>query len=197
MKTELVLMGMHLDVTLQTRHRRLVSMVYTGIAALIAGFWFIDRWRLTSVILMYVPILVNWLILGGYYSDANGIVKLFLSNDVRSRYLKNPLSAWSRLTEKTLPNVTDERLFSNDERELRRRDAAHWISYRYLGMGVIAAFFVAYLKNLLSNAWDSLHVPPAIFDTLIYGLLMAAFVLFFTLPQSILLWTEPDIEAEG
>jgi ABC-type transport system involved in cytochrome bd biosynthesis fused ATPase/permease subunit len=125
------------------------------------------------------------------------MVKLFLSNDMRSRYLKNPESAWSRLCEKTLPNVTDERLFSNDERELRRRDAAHWISYRYLGWVVIAAFFVAYLKNLLPNAWDSLHVPPAIFDTLIYCLLMAAFVLVFTLPQAILLWTEPDMEAEG
>jgi hypothetical protein len=35
------------------------------------------------------------------------------------------------------------------------------------------------------------------FDKLVYGLLIASFILFLTLPQAILLWTEPDMEAEA
>jgi hypothetical protein len=34
-------------------------------------------------------------------------------------------------------------------------------------------------------------------DLTIYGLAMITWVLFETLPQAILLWTEPDMEAEG
>ncbi len=34
-------------------------------------------------------------------------------------------------------------------------------------------------------------------DHLPYGLLFAAGILYYTLPQAILLWTEPNMEQEG
>jgi hypothetical protein len=41
-----------------------------------------------------------------------------------------------------------------------------------------------------------IDLSPAVLDQLIYGLLIASVILFITLPQSILLWTEPDIDEE-
>jgi hypothetical protein len=38
---------------------------------------------------------------------------------------------------------------------------------------------------------------PIPLGTLAYWFMLANFVLYLTLPQCILLWTEPDMEAEG
>jgi hypothetical protein len=79
---------------------------------------------------------------------------------------------------------------------MRRRDGAHEVAYRRLGMVVITAFLVAYFKNaaLPLLLKDGTVLPSVFFDQLIYGLLIVAFILFLSLPQAILLWTEPDME---
>jgi hypothetical protein len=54
---------------------------------------------------------------------------------------------------------------------------------------------VGFKRNEFYPHWD-----PAVrgfVDHLPYGLLIAAGILYYTLPQAILLWTEPDMEAEG
>jgi hypothetical protein len=97
-----------------------------------------------------------------------------------------------------IPRVTDEREFLSDEREVRRRDSAHEVAYRGLGQVVIVTFLVAYIKNATGPLLEGygVHFPVVFFDKLVYGLLIASFILFLTLPQAILLWTEPDMEAE-
>ena len=102
------------------------------------------------------------------------------------------------MARRTIPQITDEREFCSDEREVRRRDSAHEVAYRRLGMVVILTFLVAYCKNAclpLLAEWG-ITFPTAFFDQLIYGLLIASFILFLTLPQAILLWTEPDMEPD-
>ena len=91
----------------------------------------------------------------------------------------------------------NERVFCSDERELRRRDSAHEIAYRILGMVVIFAFFIGYLRNSSDHLLNSVNLTAASFDPLLYGLLMVAFILFLSLPQAILLWTEPDMEEDA
>jgi hypothetical protein len=89
-----------------------------------------------------------------------------------------------------------------DEREAHRRDHAHYVAYRILlysvvaalSCAVIAAFFASYFggRNPITPS-----LPPALRGVLIQQprfLLIAACILFFTLPQAILLWTEPDME---
>jgi hypothetical protein len=52
------------------------------------------------------------------------------------------------------------------------------------------------LKNIpLSPSWGP--VPATFFDRLPWGLLIAAGIPYYTLPQTILLWTEPDVEEEA
>ena len=70
----------------------------------------------------------------------------------------------------------------NDERELRRRDRMHFYAYR---------FVVALLLLGCALAGD-----PFRSSQLSRALLLAGMVLGPTLPQALLLWTEPDVETE-
>jgi hypothetical protein len=85
---------------------------------------------------------------------------------------------------------------SSDERERNRREHAHYVAYRYLGYVLILALFAAYFRS--PNPITPVLNPAiqAFLFQLTYGLLMADGILYFTLPQAILLWTEPDMEQE-
>jgi hypothetical protein len=49
-------------------------------------------------------------------------------------------------------------------------------------------------NNAFYAGWDP--AVRAFVDRLPFGLLIAAGILYYTLPQAILLWTEPDMEGE-
>ena len=85
-----------------------------------------------------------------------------------------------------------------DEREMRRRDHAHFMAYRafaYLLAGcVLIALFAGYFggPNLIMTL-----APLALRGFLMQlpnVLVLAPFLLYATLPQAILLWTEPDMD---
>ena len=197
MKTELVLFGRHFNMDSQARRRRLVVLVYAVFGALMGVGWFFDRWHLFGSMLIFFPVsYVSRLVLGGYGAEGKGMLKPFLGNAVRERYLKDPNSWWSRLAGRTIPKMHDERECLSDEREVRRRDGAHEVAYRVLGMVVIFTFLVAFFKNTVPPLLQEFGttVPTEIFNHLIYALLIVEFILFLSLPQSILLWTEPDME---
>jgi hypothetical protein len=83
---------------------------------------------------------------------------------------------------------------SGDEREMHRRDHAHYVAYRYLFYCVIAIFFASYFAG--PNPVTP-HLPAALRELLMalpHFLIVATVVLYFSLPQAFLLWTEPDIE---
>jgi len=192
MKTELILLGKRIDMASQPRRRRLVVLIYGTFAALMAAGWFLDHWGLLSsmLILLAVPY-VSRTVFGGYGPHITGLIKPFLGNEVRARYDRTPNSLWSRLCRTTIPAITDQREFCSDEREVRRRDAAHEKAYRHLGIVISLTFLVAYLKSASLKAGIALRASS--FDQLIYGMLIASLILFLTLPQAILLWTEPDL----
>jgi hypothetical protein len=84
-----------------------------------------------------------------------------------------------------------------DERETHRRDHAHFRAYYFLGYGLIAALFAGYFKG--PNPITPL-LPPALQQFLLqlpYIVLVATGMLYLTLPQAILLWTEPDMEPDA
>jgi hypothetical protein len=70
----------------------------------------------------------------------------------------------------------------NDERELHRRDRMHFQVYRF----VIALVLLGYV----------LGGDPFRYPHLSRALVLAGVVLGLTLPQALLLWMEPDVEAE-
>ncbi len=75
-----------------------------------------------------------------------------------------------------------------DERETSERDRAHYLAYRGVhGLMVAAAMFGVALYGL-NPAWLLHQALP---------LLWLFAVIVFSLPQSVILWTEPDAMAEG
>ncbi|HUY95115.1 MAG TPA: hypothetical protein VMU71_07440 [Terracidiphilus sp.] len=79
-----------------------------------------------------------------------------------------------------------------DERENHRRRDSISRAYPALGFAVMACTFSA------SFAIPTANVTPALREFLMqltFILLMVSFFLYATLPQAILLWTEPDMEA--
>jgi hypothetical protein len=82
---------------------------------------------------------------------------------------------------------------SGDERERRRRDHAYYVTYKWWDLAFIPVLLSLGLKISPSySTWQpALRVLA---DRLPWGLAVAAGILYFTLPQTILPWTEPDIE---
>jgi hypothetical protein len=82
-----------------------------------------------------------------------------------------------------------------DERERYRRYRAGYIAYEWLDL----AFFPALIALAVKINPHLVPANPAVhifLDRLPIGLMIAVGILYYTLPQCILLWTEPDIEAE-
>lgn len=81
-----------------------------------------------------------------------------------------------------------------DEREMHRRDHAHFKAYYFPIYVLIAALFAGYFKS--PNPITPLVAPAlrALLAQLPNFLMMSAFLLYITLPSAILLWTEPDME---
>jgi hypothetical protein len=81
-----------------------------------------------------------------------------------------------------------------DERENYRRDHAHYLAYYRLGSGLIAALICS---SIVHSNQITAHVPSvlrAYLEHLPTVMLVGTGILYMTLPQAILLWTEPDME---
>jgi FtsH-binding integral membrane protein len=191
MRAELVLMGKRVDMALRTRRRALVVLIYAAIAAVMISMWFVDQWRATGTYIFWAAMLACRLFLGGYYSA--GLVKPFTGKGPRQYDAPPPLLLLKlRLYQPVLDDP--DRRFRNDERELKQRDRSHYQAYQAVGMGVVIAWFAAYM-GMLKPAWLT-WIPMTPFQ-LFYALMLVTLMLFLTLPQCILLWTEPDLEPEG
>jgi hypothetical protein len=83
-----------------------------------------------------------------------------------------------------------------DEREVHRRDHAHFKAYYALGFFLFAALIAGSFRGPDPIAP---HLPLALrgyLTQLPFVLLLATALLYGTLPSAIMLWTEPDMENE-
>jgi hypothetical protein len=192
MRAELVVMGRRVDMARRARRRGLVVTIYAAMVALMAGMWFVDHWRGTSCYVFWLTMVACRLFLGGYYRG--GLVKPFynkIPREISPDTVPSLLALGLRVYN---PLPQDDRSFLNDERELKERDHAHYLAYSILSVGIILAWFCAYtrMRNLFF-----LRGAGMALDQIQCGLLLALVLLVFTLPQAILLWTEPDMEEDG
>jgi hypothetical protein len=175
MRDGLPLIGRKRNMVSRARRRWLVVGVYVGFAVMIAGLWFCDHWKVSSIWIISNTWFVNFLVLGGKNSDT-GLVKNFSDR-------------WRRRAKIGSPAPDPELL--NDERELSQRDRAHYLAYWAMMEALTAVFFLSYF-------WVGVHrlldLIPISTETLLHGLLLSGIVVGLTLPQAILLWTEPDME---
>jgi hypothetical protein len=84
----------------------------------------------------------------------------------------------------------DESAWRNDERELERRDRAHYQAYQAVGMGVALM--------LLLGFWglEPRHplMPPRVLQNVLFFVALLTTVMYVTLPAAIILWNEPDMD---
>ncbi len=188
MRAELVLMGRRVDMAPRARRRMLVALIYAALAVLTAVLWRYTHWHGSGIGLFWAIMLACRFFLGGYYTG--GLVKPFNGKPPRQSDAAPPLLALKLRVYKPVL-AADETAYRNDERELRQRDRAHYAAYQAIGCCLALIWGLAMFRNQSPRLFVWVAMPP---DELYCGLAMIAMILFLTLPQAILLWTEPDME---
>jgi len=187
MNSELILVGKRINMTSRSRRRWLVVFIYIGLA-IVADLSFGTPPFRSFVVLFGAALFVNGFLLGGDY--LGGLVKPFNGKprpNVIAESVPGHLLRWGFHR----ANEHRERDAFNDERELFQRDRAHYLAYKVLYLSIILPMLVFVDRR------DGLHMFPMTtipLDALLYDFLLVALVLYWTLPQAILIWTEPDME---
>jgi hypothetical protein len=166
MRTEYTLGNLRIRFESRARRRWFVALIY----AVLLVYAVLAAFNLTQLSLNRKVTATEWIVVGcGILFVALWIVFTWLAGDMRAR---------------------------GDEREMHRRDHAHYRAYYAVGYGVIAALFAGYFAD--PNPITPLL--PLILRTFLIKLpqilLMATIWVYITLPQAILLWTEPDMEEQ-
>jgi|HubBroStandDraft_4_1064222.scaffolds.fasta_scaffold64256_2 hypothetical protein len=168
------------------RSRRAVVIGYYGffivLAILVA--WFRGPTKLDRLL----PVTFYFAaLLGGL--TVNGPVRLFSQwqRNIKngSTYGLDPKRMHAISVAKGLP-VPSSRY---DEHDIASRDRAHYLAYSALRWPAIAFAMFGFLFFLDAN--------PARLEHFLFFASVPFAILFFSLPQAILLWTEPDLEPDS
>lgn len=199
MKTELNLLGKRFNMAPRSNRRWLVGILCGIFAALMIVAWVKDRTGLAAAFVAVIFAGFARYIIGGDYRGkyflfgSRGLVDPFYGNEILKRIERKDRSQVSRLL--LDPPIDDVRNVRSDERSLRSRDYAHFIAFRSLGNVLGLAFIIDFLiASVLHESAAEIGLSPAFAHRIIFGILQVCSVMSMTLPQCILLWTEPDIE---
>ncbi|HEY1903930.1 MAG TPA: hypothetical protein VGG56_15965 [Terracidiphilus sp.] len=185
MKAELVLMGKRVDMAARTRRRALVVLIYSTLVVLMAALFVADHWRTTGYYLVFATFLVNRLFLGGY--NFGGLIKPFNGKPPQ----RTEAPPFLLLAMHVYPQEPVSSEYRSDEREMQMRDRAHYQAYQALAVALAVLWLLSSWNVFRPHLLAWIPASPAL---LIYGLVLATIVVTLTLPQAILLWTEPDME---
>lgn len=175
-----------LSMETRSARRRLVVVVYALLAALLAGGWFLDQFHVTGPYLYYAAWFIGYFVFGGV--GPRGLIKPFTGKGPRNQPMPSNLMELHLAATGALPRPEPSE-YRNDERELHLRDRAHYRAY-----GVL---FTVFAPIWLIALWTPRLISPALALHLVLLLATAGFLMAITLPQAIILWTEPDMVAEA
>jgi len=171
----------------RSHRRRLVIAAYTLLAVLVAGGWVLDRFRTTGLYIYFAAFFINYFVFGGY--GPYGLVRPFTGTAPRQAIPRSLVEVQLNLAGiRPAPETADSR---NDERELRIRDRVHYQAYQWI-CGLLALLWLV----AMSENGKSSFIPAAVLPVLLYLIVLPGILLAVTLPQAIILWTEPDMEME-
>jgi hypothetical protein len=186
MRAELMVLGKHFDMARREHRRKLVVTIYALLAVVMAALGWVDTWRGSGYYLVFLALMINHFLLGGY--GRSGLVRPFDGKAPREAKMPSPLiplGLYLRLTS-TLP----ESDWRSDERETVLRDRVHYQAYQWISAAVGAMWLLSGWATGKSQTFPILH---SVAETLLYPVVLVAVILMLTLPQAILLWTEPDM----
>ena len=178
----------------QQARRRLVVSMYAVLAVFCAASMIFARTEpLFYSWTIYATMVVAFFVFGG--TGRYGLIKPFPNKPPRPEM---PMVETIRLQLDPMSAGTpDESSWRNDERELSRRDRAHYQAYQLVGLGafvvlVLAALGLRMAMGLRHPEW----LTVVLVLNVIYGVALVTSVLVVTLPSAIILWTEPDLDVD-
>jgi hypothetical protein len=186
MRAELMVLGKHFDMTRQEDRRKLVITIYAVLAVAMAALGWLDAWRGSGYYLVILALMMNHFLLGGY--GRRGLVRPFDGKAPREAVMPSPmipLGLYLRVTS-SLP----EGDWRSDERETVLRGSAHYQAYQWMSAAMGALWLLSGWATAKSRTFPVLHTAA---EMLLYPVVLASVILMLTLPQAILLWTEPDM----
>lgn len=169
----------------RSARRRLVVTTYAGLAVLIAGGWFLDHLHTSSLYTYDAALLLGYFIFGGI--SPYGLIKPFNGKGPRNQPMPSSLVELHLAATRTL-SPADAREYRNDERELQLRDRAHYRAYQVV--------FCLFGAVWLVSSFPLRALEPEVRLRLLLLLATFSMMAAMTLPQAILLWTEPDMEPQ-
>ncbi len=188
MRAELDFFGRRVSMARRSRRRVLIGLIYSLLAALVIGISVSPGMNNMAAYVIWVAIFACRLFLGGY--APGGLVKQFNDKSTWQSDAAPSLLALKLRVYRPVTGTGGE--FRNDERELLQRDRAHYWAYQILGVSLVVPWLIL---SLLARPKLGL-LNYAVANQLAAGTLLAVLALFLTLPQAILLWTEPDMEPD-
>jgi hypothetical protein len=168
----------------QSARRKLVVVTY----AALAGLCSLNLWGAHNLGFwpgLYAGLFVGIFIFGG--RGRYGLIKPFVNKPLRVepamvnlvRLHLDPASA----------GTPDASTWMNDERELSRRDLAHYRAYQPMTIAMTVILVLAAM-TLHPTRWIAISV----LQNLLFAVVLFTTVLAITLPSAIILWTEPDVD---
>jgi hypothetical protein len=141
------------------------------------------RWLVAGLYAAFAALVAAWFLFGSSYSAP--AVALFVLFALGARFLGG----------RTYSGGLVPSYEGGDERERTRRYRAHYMVYTWLDMLCVPALFVAFARDS-PEARAAGPAAQLLVGRLAWALLIAVGIVYYTLPQAIILWTEPDIEEQ-
>jgi hypothetical protein len=141
------------------------------------------RWLVAAIYTGFVVLVAVWFLWGSKYAPAFLALLVFY-------LVALPFLGGRSYRGGLVPSYE-----SGDERERTRRYKAHYKAYIWLDLLCVPALFAAFAVNS-PEARHAGQAAQMLVGRLAWSLLICVGILYYTLPQAILLWTEPDMEEQ-
>lgn len=178
----------------QASRRKLVVVTYALLATLCGSTFVLHLLHGQDALLPYSLAIYGSLVVGifvfggqGGFGGRWGLLKPFSNKPPRPEPSMVTLVKLQLQPESLFQS--DDALWKNDERELARRDRAHYTAYQAVTVAVMVLLLLAFWSVKPLSV-----IPAAVVQNLLLIVALATAVLAITLPSAIILWTEPDID---
>jgi hypothetical protein len=179
----------------QSARRKLVVITYALLAMLCCSTFIAHFIYGIDALLPYDVAIFGSMAVGGFVFGGNGwfggrwgLVKPFANKPPRAEPPMVTLVKLQMEPESLLR--PDESGWKNDERELERRDRAHYQAYQGVSFGVVAILLLTFWSVMPKQR----VVSADVLRNVLFLVALMTTVLVVTLPSAIILWTEPDID---
>ena len=180
----------------RSARRKLVVLVYAVLLLFcLSSIVFARTAPISYSWTIYITMAAAMLVFGGVggFGGRYGLIKPFPNRPPRAEPVM--VDAIRLQLAPMTAGTPDESSWRNDERELSRRDRAHYQAYQVVAGAfpivlLLAAFGLKVAQGSLQLTWFTMTMVLQS----IFAVALLETVLAMTLPAAIILWTEPDID---